>query len=105
MDPKTGILVLLINIGAGFVQRGREFGLGILAMMFLPYVMPTRTVAATLSSIMSCATAISNAICYRMNVRYKIAWSMILAAMNTVPIAVYFSGRCLQSCFRSCLAA
>jgi len=105
MDTFLGFLVLLISIGAGFVQRVSGFGLGIFAMIFLPHVMPTHTAAATLSSIMSCATTTSNSIRYRKDIQYKTALPMIGAALITIPIAVYFSGKVSDDLFKVLLGA
>ena len=52
-----GLYLVLIGIGAGFVQRVSGFGLGIFAMMFLPYFTPT-PVAATISTLFSCVESI-----------------------------------------------
>ena len=41
-----GIFLVLIGMGAGFVQRVSGFGMGIFAMLFLPHFMPSHTAAA-----------------------------------------------------------
>ena len=43
------VLLILVGMGAGFVQRVSGFGLGIFAMLFLPYLTPDIASAATIS--------------------------------------------------------
>ncbi|MBR7164732.1 MAG: sulfite exporter TauE/SafE family protein, partial [Clostridia bacterium] len=86
-----GLLLILVGLGAGFVQRVSGFGLGIFAMMFLPHFMPSHTAAATVSTLFSCVTSTYNAVKYRKNVVYKTALPMLCAALVTIPAAVYGS--------------
>ena len=85
------VFLILIGMGAGFVQRVSGFGLGIFAMVFLPHFMPSHTAAAAISSLFACVTATYNALRYRKNVEYKTALPMICAALISIPIAVHFS--------------
>ena len=87
------LYLILVGFGAAFVQRVSGFGLGIFAMMFLPYFMPTHTAAAVISSIFSCYTTTFNAIKYRKNITYKTALPMLIAALISIPIAVDFSAK------------
>lgn len=82
--------LVLIGLGAGFVQRVSGFGLGIFAMVFLPHFMPAQS-AATISCLFSCVTSSYNAIRYRKNIAYRTALPMVAAALVTIPLAVYFS--------------
>lgn len=91
MDLLQAVLLILVGIGAGFVQRVSGFGLGIFAMMFLPHFMPSHTAAATVSTLFSCVTSTYNAVKYRKNVVYKTALPMLGAALLTIPAAVYCS--------------
>ncbi|MBE7011773.1 MAG: sulfite exporter TauE/SafE family protein [Ruminococcaceae bacterium] len=91
MDLTHTIFLILIGMGAGFVQRVSGFGLGIFAMIFLPHFMPSHTDAAAISSLFACVTATYNFICYRKNVAYKTAVPMICAALISIPVAVHFS--------------
>ncbi len=91
MEPLHIFFLVVIGVGAGFVQRVSGFGLGIFAMMFLPHFMPSHTAAATISTIFSCVTSTYNAVCYRKNVEFKTALPMICAALISIPVAVYFS--------------
>ena len=90
MEWMHGISLFLIGIGAGFVQRVSGFGLGIFAMVFLPHFMPAQN-AASISCLFSCVTSTYNAIRYRKNIAYRTALPMVVAALVTIPIAVYFS--------------
>ncbi len=91
MEPLYIFFLVIIGIGAGFVQRVSGFGLGIFAMMFLPHFMPSHTAAATISTLFSCVTSTYNSIRYRKNVAFKTGLPMICAALISIPIAVYFS--------------
>lgn len=91
MDILQAILLILVGMGAGFVQRVSGFGLGIFAMMFLPHFMSSHTAAATVSTLFSCVTSTYNAVKYRKNVVYKTALPMLCAALVTIPVGVYFS--------------
>ena len=91
MDLLYGLLLILIGIGAGFVQRVSGFGLGIFAMIFLPHFMPSHTFAAAIASILACITAGHNAFCYRKKIKIKTVIPMICAGLISIPIAVHFS--------------
>lgn len=85
------VLLVLIGMGAGFVQRVSGFGLGIFAMIFLPHFIPTHTAAATISTLFSCVTSTYNALRYRKDTKYKTAIPMICATLIFIPVAVRFS--------------
>ena len=85
------VFLILIGLGAGFVQRVSGFGLCIFAMVFLPHFMPSHTAAAAISGIFSCVLTAYNAFCYRKHIAFKTAWPMIIASLVSIPIAVYFS--------------
>ena len=86
------IFLILIGMGAGFVQRVSGFGLGIFAMVFLPHFMPAQS-AAAISCLFSCVTSSYNAIRYRRNIVYRTALPMVAAALITIPLAVFFAKR------------
>lgn len=85
------IFLILIGLGAGFVQRVSGFGLCIFAMVFLPHFMPSHTAAAAISGIFSCILTAYNAFSYRKHIAFKTAWPMIIASLISIPIAVHFS--------------
>lgn len=91
MNPLHGVFLVLIGMGAGFIQRVSGFGLGIFAMMFLPHFLPTHTAAAAISCLFSCATSTYNAVCYRKDIVFKTALPMLIAALAAIPLAVIFS--------------
>ena len=99
------IYLVLVGIGAGFVQRVSGFGLGIFAMIFLPHFTPTHTAAAAISSLFSLCTSTYNAICYRKSIAYKTAIPMICAALISIPIAVRFSATVSGDIFQILLGA
>ena len=91
MNPLHGLFLVLIGMGAGFIQRVSGFGLGIFAMMLLPHFLPTHTAAAAISCLFSCVTSTYNALRYRKNIAFKTVLPMTLAALVTIPVAVHFS--------------
>ena len=86
------LFLILIGLGAGFVQRVSGFGLGIFSMVFMPHFLPAQA-AAAISCIHSSITSTYNAIRYRKHVAYRTALPMLCAALVTIPIAVSFAKR------------
>jgi len=85
------ILLVLVGAGAGFVQRVSGFGLGIFAMLFLPYLMPTHASAAAVSCLFSCGTSVYNAVKFRKDVNFRTLLPLLCAALVAVPVGVHFS--------------
>ncbi len=98
------IFLILIGLGAGFVQRVSGFGLGIFAMLFMPYFIPT-TSATAISSLFSCGTSSYNAICYRKNIPFKTVLPLICSALVTIPVAVSLSAYVPKDVFKIILGA
>ena len=82
--PELGTiaLLLLVSAGAAFVQRVSGFGLGIVAMLFFPYFMPSQA-ASAVAGLISCVGSSCNALRYRSHV--------LCAALVAIPLAVHFS--------------
>ena len=101
------ILLVLVGVGAGFVQRVSGFGLGIFAMLFLPHFMPTHTAAAAVSCLFSSGTSTYNAAKYRKDIPFGTVVPLLAAAFVMIPVAVYFassvSGRFFKIFFGSVL--
>lgn len=91
IDISDIILLALIGLGGGFVQRVSGFGLGIFVMLFLPHFLPDHTAAAAISCLFSCGTSTYNAIRYRKDIPFKTVIPLLIAAGVTIPIAVFFS--------------
>ncbi len=95
MDFQLGwtelILLALIALGGGFVQRVTGFGLGIFVMLFLPFLFAEHTQAAAISTLFSCGASTYNAIRYRKHIPFKTILPALIAALVTIPIAVIFS--------------
>ncbi len=105
MDWLDFLVLILIAIGGGFVQRVSGFGLGIFVMMFLPHFTSTHTAAAAISGLFSCVTSTYNAIRYRKDTEYKTAVPMICAALISIPIAVRFASVVSADIFKYLLGA
>lgn len=91
IDFTIAILIALVGVGANFVQRVSGFGLGIFAMLFLPYFLPSPVVAATISCLLSCTTTTYNAIKYHKQTPYKTILPILISAFIVIPFAVYFA--------------
>jgi len=85
------LLLVLISLGGGFVQRVSGFGLGIFVMLFFPHLLPSYTVGTAISCMMSMAGSGYNAIRYHKDIQLKMVIPLICAAAVTIPIAVHFS--------------
>ncbi len=105
MNLWFGLFLVLIGMGAGFVQRVSGFGLGIFSMLFLPYFMPSPTAAAAISTLFSLVTSSYNAVTYRRNIKYKMVLPMMCAALISIPIAVRFSVAVSANIFKILLGA
>ena len=93
MNITTVILLILIGIGAGFVQRVSGFGIGIFSMLFLPHFLPTNTAAAAIACLFSCGTSSYNSVKYRRDISFKNVLPLLLAVLVAIPLAVYLSPR------------
>lgn len=91
MDELKIILLILVGAGAGFVQRVSGFGLGIFAMLFLPYLMPSHAVASSVSCLFSCGTSVYNGVKFRRDVSFRTLLPLMGAALLTIPVGVHFS--------------
>lgn len=105
MEPLYIVFVVLIGIGAGFIQRTSGFGLSIFAMLFLPLFMPSQTAAASIATLLSAAPTTYNAIRYRKNVSFKTVLPMMAAAAVTIPVAAYFSSKVSGDLFKILLGS
>ena len=94
--PLMMILLVLVGFGGGFVQRVSGFGLGIFAMLFLPYICPTPAAAAAISCLWSCITSLYNAVKYRRDTNFKMLIPLLCAALFTIPVAVALSAKVPQ---------
>lgn len=91
MEPIHYFLLVVISLCAGFVQRVSGFGLSIFTMMFFPYFLPSQAAAVTVSNFLSTGTTTYNAIRYRKDISFKTSLPMVLAALVSISVAVYFS--------------
>ncbi len=105
MEPLHYLFIILVGIGAAFVQRVSGFGLGIFAMMFLPHFLPSHTAAATISCLFSCCITAYNTIKYHKNIAFQTAIPMLAAAMISIPIAVYFAAKVSANIFKILLGS
>lgn len=95
----------LVGVGAAFVQRVSGFGLGIFAMLFLPYLLPSHTAAASLSCILCCITCTYNACKYRRCIPFHTVLPILIAALIVIPIAVAVAQSVSQRLFQILLGS
>ena len=102
MNGIHALFLLLIGMGAGFVQRVSGFGLGIFSMIFFPHFLSAQAGSA-ISCIHSSITSSYNAIRYHAHVRYQTALPMLCAALLSIPVAVRFAKMVSADIFRMLL--
>jgi len=85
------LLLIPVGIGAAFVQRVSGFGLGIFAMLFLPYLTGDTASAAAISCLWSLVTSGCNAVKFRKSIQFRLILPLICAAGVTIPLAVWAS--------------
>ena len=101
MNPYLLIILLVaVGFGSAFIQRVSGFGLGIFAMLFLPYLMPSVAAAATVSCLFSTGTSTYNVVKYRKSISLGAALPMLVTALIAIPVAVYFASDIPERIFR-----
>jgi len=90
MDLELLQIIALILVGAcaAFIQRVSGFGMGIFAMLFLPYLFSDAVIAAAVVGAWSCFTCSCNTIKYRRHIKPKLIFPMAGAALITIPLAI-----------------
>lgn len=99
------ILIAVVGMGGGFVQRVSGFGLGIFVMLFLPYLTPKIAIAVTISTLFSCGTSTYNAVKYIKKVNFKLILPVLISAMVVLPVAIRFSAVMPKRVFEYILGA
>lgn len=99
------VLVALVCGGGAFVQRVTGFGMGIFAMLFLPYFLPTHGMAVAVMGLVGSVGAIYNAVAQRRHVRLKLMLPLVGAAMAVIPLAVKLSAELPQTVLKALLGA
>ena len=99
----TYILTALVCGGGAFVQRVTGFGMGIFAMLFLPYFMTAPGMAAAVIGLVNCAGSVYNAIRHRKHIQLRLMLPMVGTALAVIPLAVYWSASLPQSLMKQLL--
>ena len=97
------LLLILVVGGGAFVQRVTGFGMGIFAMLFLPYFMPSHGAAVAVMGMIGSIGALYNAVRHRRDIQLKIMLPLVCAAMAVIPLAVHLSGTLPQSVIKRLL--
>ncbi|MBQ4563935.1 MAG: sulfite exporter TauE/SafE family protein [Lachnospiraceae bacterium] len=90
-EPMIFLLLIIICIGGGFIQRVSGFGMSIFVMLFLPYLMPSYNDATATTGLIFCILTVFNAIVHYKHTQLKLVLPLLIAAMITIPIAVRIS--------------
>jgi uncharacterized membrane protein YfcA len=93
MDIMQMILIFIVGGVASFVQRVSGFGMGVVSMMFLPYLVTSPITAGTISNMTSSITSTTNAIRYRKDIAFKTILPVLISAMLIIPPSVSFAKR------------
>jgi len=105
MDTAAYFLTILVCAGGAFVQRVSGFGMGIFAMLFLPYILPSHGMAVTVMGLVGSVGAVYNAVRNWENIQWKLMLPLAGAAMAVIPLAVGLSADMPQEIFRRLLGA
>ena len=97
------ILTVLVMGGGAFVQRVTGFGMGIFAMLFLPYFFPSHGMAAAVIGLVNCTGAIYNAIRHRKSIQLRLMLPMVGTGLAVIPLAVYWAAVLPQSVMKRLL--
>ena len=84
------ILLVLMCIGASFVQRVSGFGFGIFIMTVLPYLMPSYGEATTLSGLCAMSMCLYIVISHWKHIRWNKLWYLLIVFLITSFFAVHF---------------
>lgn len=84
------ILLVLMCIGASFVQRVSGFGFGIFIMTVLPYLMPSYGEATTLSGLCAMSMCLYIVISHWKHIRWNKLWYLLIIFLITSFFAVHF---------------
>lgn len=87
------IALLLLSIGASFVQRTTGFGFGIFIMTMLPAIMPSYGEATTLSGLLALTTSLIIVIQKRCYVTWSRLWLIMTTFVCVSVIAVFMLSR------------
>ena len=91
MEILNDVLLILACAGGALVQRVTGFGMGIFAMLFLPYFLPSSGVAAAVVGLLSCCSSIYNAVRKHKHIQWKTLVPLTAAALLVIPAAVFLS--------------
>jgi len=103
LDTFIIVSLVAVGLGAGFIQRVSGFGLGIFAMLFLPYLMSEPASATAVSCLISCGATTYNTVKYRKHIPYKTILPLLFASLITIPIAVYYAASISGNFFKMLL--
>ena len=99
------LLLILVTGGGAFVQRVTGFGMGIFAMLFLPYFLPSHNVAVAVMGMIAAIGAVYNTVRHRKSIQLKVMLPLVGAAMAVIPLAVHLSASLPQSVIKRLLGA
>lgn len=98
-------LLILVSAGGAFVQRITGFGLGIFNMLFMPYFLPSSTMAAAISGMQACCINVYHGVAQRKHILWKTMLPIAPAALVVIPLAVSLSASMPQSLMKRLLGA
>lgn len=85
------ILLILVIGGGAFVQRVTGFGMGIFAMLFLPYFLPSSGASAAVIGMLSCVINVYHGVAQRKHILWKTMLPAACVALAVIPLAVHLS--------------
>ena len=103
MDIAEILLLILIFLGGSFVQRVSGFGMGIFAMLFLPYLLGGSSESAAVVGMVSFVGSVYNTVRNHKKIQWKTMLPLVIASLITIPIAVHFSKTLPQTVLKQML--
>lgn len=97
------ILLILVCGGGAFIQRVTGFGMGIFAMLFLPYFLLSHGVCAAIMGLLSFVSSTYNAARKRNHIRWKLILPLLAAAVAVIPMTVRLSAGLPQAVMKRIL--
>lgn len=100
---ETTIFLVLMCIGAAFVQRVSGFGFGIFIMTVLPYLMPSYGEATTLSGLCALSMGVFISIKYWKYLKWNKLWFILIVFIISSFFAVLFVSQAGDGLLKKCL--
>ena len=101
----TLILIFLLTICAGFIQRVSGFGFGIFVMMFFPCFLPSYGESTALSGMLAGSTALVIAVRNFGHIQWRVMLPLLLTNIVTSFVAIEYMASMSSGALKKCFGA